>query len=87
MECREDLIGLTGYIFEMEYKDMIQQLVDEPSYLEEGVITQEELDELESLRWSDDRIEQIVIKACLNQNNLHVYALAYRIWKELLQEK
>jgi len=37
-ETKEDLIGLTGYIYEMEYEDMIQQLINEPSYLEEGII-------------------------------------------------
>jgi len=87
MECKKDLEGLVNYVVEMEYRDMIQQLMDEPSYLEEGVITEAEFKELENLRWSDNRVEEIVDKCCLNPNNLHVYALACRVWKELLQEK
>jgi len=86
-ETKEDLIGLTGYIFEMEYEDMFQQLIDEPSYLEEGIITQKEYDELENLPQSDDRVEEIVIKSCLDSNNLHIYALAYRVWHNLIKEE
>ncbi|MHA2022804.1 MAG: hypothetical protein ACTSWQ_03995 [Candidatus Thorarchaeota archaeon] len=77
---QEDIIGLTGYILETELRDMIEVLEVEPLYVEEEIITQEEANELDPR--DEERMMEIVNKACDNPLNLHIYALAHRIRKE-----
>ena len=88
-ELREDIDGLTGYIFEHELEDFVECLLSEPLYLEEGILSEEEIEELDSLRWGvsseGERAMELVIKASLNPNCRHIYALAYRIWYNMLR--
>jgi hypothetical protein len=86
-DLKEDVIGLTGYIFEHELEDMIEQFYEEPSYVEEGIISEEEADFLSecTMRNAEEsnKVMKIVDKACDNPLNLHVYALAHRIFKRI----
>ena len=82
---KKDLVGLVDYATEMNYEDMVQQLCDEPLYLEEGVVSEEEIMAIKNLSINSARLLEIVIKASMNPNNLHVYALAYRVWQTILQ--
>jgi len=86
-ELRQDLEGLTGYIFENEFEDMVYCLINEPLYVEEGIITEENSERLTELNLGDQKefriASDIVEKCCENLNNRHIYALAYRLWKNL----
>ena len=88
MTMREDIEGLTGYVFETELENFLGCLLQEPLYIEEGIITEEDHNKLcefyENVVDSEDAIMEIVNKACENKNNTHIYALAHRIHMELL---
>lgn len=86
-KTKEDLKGIVGFIIEYELKDMIAVMEDEPDYVETGIITEAELETLMStMDENDPAIKDIIDKACQNEDNLHVYALAYRVHYALLAE-
>jgi hypothetical protein len=78
-KLREDLDGLCSYIFEHEFEDFVECLCNEPLYLEEGIITEAEAEEL--CDCSARRVEEITDKAAENTECCHAYALAHRLWK------
>lgn len=89
-QCREDLKETLNYIFETEFEDMIEQLLNAPHYLDQDMITETEVEELAELNLGVveefDRAEELVIKACKNTDNEHIYARSYRTWHELIKE-
>lgn len=90
-QTREDLKETLNYIFETEFEDMVEQLINEPRYVEiENMITEAEVEELAELNFGVveelERAEEIVTKACKNTANEHIYARSYRIWHELIKD-
>jgi hypothetical protein len=81
-ERKEDLDALCSYIMEMEYDDVVTCLSGEPLYVEEGILTEEQADLLQGM--SDEDQQALVDKCCENNAFRHVYALAWRLWKDVL---
>ena len=73
----EDLFGLCSGVMAYERDDFITVLLNEPLYVEEGIITEKEVEELTTV--PEKRAREIVDKAAKNPEMAHVYALAYRL--------
>ena len=81
-QTRKDVQCLIDYCFEFEAEDVIEVLINEPAYLEEGIVTEEEVETLYN-SGDKDEIWDIVEKACDNTEFMHIYACAYRAHKAL----
>ena len=80
---KEDALKLTEYVLESESEDFIHQLLSEPSYIEEGIISEEVVGTICNSDLDEDEIRAAYKDAALNPKCTHPYALAYRIWVEL----
>jgi hypothetical protein len=83
----EDIDGLCQYIFEHELEDMLECLVNEPLYVEEEIITEQDVEDINDNFGINPIVDRILDKACMNINNRHIYALAYRIYYDALSRK
>ena len=81
---KKEALQLAEYVLESEGEDFIQQLLNEPCYVEDGVISKEDIEVIcgdEAITDIEaDKTRKIYQKASLNPKCTHPYALAYRIW-------
>lgn len=73
---------LCNYILDTEREDYVECLRNEPYYLENEIITEEEVHKLEFDKHSDES-EAIIDRTTKHPSNPHIYSTACLLWEEI----